>query len=449
MNITQQNSDALNAVLTIELEKADFQPKVDQAIKNTAKKVAIKGFRPGHAPFGMVKKMYGTQILVDELNKLVGETLTNYIKENKIDILGEPLPNEDQETLDLDKELEKATFKFDLGIAPDFEVNLESLAVDSYEIQVADEDVEQTIRNAQQRFGTQEPVEAATEKSLLKGKVSVDGNVVNENGYLSLQLIKDEAEKAKFVGKKVGETVVFDAKKSLNADHDVAVLFGVNDEEVSNYKQDSVSFEISSVSEFKDAEVNEELFEKMFPNAGVKDVDTLKTKILENYAESNKLAEFYRLAYDVRKAMMAQVGELQLPEAFLKRWLTAINKENEKFSPEILESEFPAFKEDLTWQVIKNRVSSKNDIKIEYQDVVNEAKLDAKAQFMNYGIHSVPDEALNNYALRMMKDDSQRQRLASSAIEAKLVEVVRGKATLNKKAISLADFNKMVNATQA
>lgn len=447
MNVSKENIDELNAVLTIELDKADYEPKVEKGIKDYGKRVAIKGFRPGHAPAGMIKKMYGKSILVDTIDRMIGEELSKYIKDNNLDILGEPLPNEKQEPIDFDKEIDKITFKFDLGLSPEVNVNVDNtLSIPSYNITIDDKAIDEQIQNIAGRYGSHAPVEVSTENSLLKG-VATLGETKNEKALASVAVIKDEAEKAKFIGKKAGDTVEFNVRNAFADDTEVSYLLGISKEEAAAVAADAVAtLAISEVSEYKNAEVNKELFDRVFPDGSVADEAAFREKIKEQLAASNAFAEEFRFGIDARKNIMAAAGDVKLPEEFLKRWLTVVNRDNKNFTPDVLTNEFPKFLNDLKWQVVKNRTAKKNDLHIDYNDVLNFAKKTAKAQLMQYGISNYPEEQLNAYAENMVKNEEQRQHLTEGAVEEKIFAFAKEHAKVESKAISQDDFNKLFEA---
>lgn len=447
MNISQENIDALNAVVTIEFDKADYQPKADKALKEQAKRVNIKGFRPGHAPVAMVKKMYGTQVLVETINQLVGEALSNHISDNKLDILGEPLPNADQQPIDFDKEFDKISFKFDLGLSPEVAVNVDkALKVPAYTITVDDKSIDEQVSNITSRFGAQAPVEVSSEKSMLKGAIELGENK-NENGITSVEVIKDEAQKALFVGKKVGDVVEFDIRKTFAEDSEVAYLLGIEKEQAAAIAEGSMAkMTISEVSEFKAAEVNADLFKKVFPKEDITEEAAFRTKVAEQLTNSNAFAQEYRFSVDARKSLMAAAGDIQLPEEFLKRWLTAVNKDNEKFTPEVLVNEFPKFAEDLKWQVVKNRVARANDLKLANEDMLAFAKKSVRMQFMQYGLTDIPEENLVEYASNMLKNKEQISHIAEGALEDKIVAFVKENAEVEAKTVSQEEFGKLFEA---
>lgn len=446
MNVSKENIDELNAVLTIELDKADYEPKVEKGLKDYGKRVAIKGFRPGHAPAGMIKKMYGKSILVDTIDRMIGEELSKYIKDNNLDILGEPLPNEKQEPIDFDKDVDKVTFKFDLGLSPEIIVDVKTLSVPAYTITIDDKAVNDQVENIAGRYGSHAPVEVSTENSLLKGVVTL-GDTKNEKALASVAVIKDEAAKAQFIGKKAGDTVEFDVRKAFPEDSEIAYLLGISNDEAAKIEAGATaSITISEVSEFKNAEVNKELFDKVYPDGSVADEAAFRDKVKEQLAASNAFAEEFRFGVDVRKALLAAAGDIKLPEEFLKRWLTIVNRDNKNFSPEVLEQEFPKFLNDLKWQVVKNRVAKKNELTIDYNDVLNFAKRTAKAQLMQYGITNYPEEQLTTYAEGMVKNEEQRQHLTEGAVEQKVFAFAKDNAKIDSKAISQDDFNKLFEA---
>lgn len=442
MNISKENVDAQIAVVTLSFDKADYEQKVDAALKSYRKKASMPGFRPGHVPAAMIKKMYGKAVLVEEVNKLVGETLMNYISENKLDILGEPLPSEGMEPIDFDKELDTIEFKFDLAIAPEVNLNLETLAaVPCYSIEITDKMVDDNMKNITSRFGKHETAETVSEQAMVKGNIAQEGAYSKESSVISVTVMKDDAEKAKFLGKKAGDIVSFDIKKAFPNDTEISYILGISKEEAAEVSGE-YAFTIAEVTEFKDAELTQEIFDQVYGEGNVKSEEEFKAKTKETIAANNLMEEDYRFSLDVRNAIMAAVN-IELPEAFLKRWLTAINRDNEKFTPEVLENEFPRFIEDLKWQVVKNNIIKNNDLKVEHEDLLAFAKKAARAQFLQYGLNNIPDEHLENYAVSMLKNEEQYRQISEGAVNEVVTTFVKGKVKLDSKSISRADFNKL------
>ena len=441
MNISRENVDALNAVITLKVEKADYEPKVEAALKNYAKKVNIPGFRPGKAPIAMVKKQVGKAILAEEVNKLFDETINNYIKDNNINVVGQPLPAEGQEPIDFDKEVGDITFKFDMGIAPKPSVELEKTEVPYYTIEVSDEDVDLQIKTLTQRFGTNETVEVVGEKSMIKGSVKQEGAFSNESTVISTSVIKDEAEKAKFVGKKVGDVVKVDLKKAYPNDTEISYILSISKEDAAKVEGE-YEFTITEVTEFKDAELNQDIFDQVYGKDAVKSLDEFKAKTKEDLAEQFTVQQDYLFAHKLRKALIAKAN-IELPEAFMKRWLTVVNHDNKNFTAEVLENEFPQLLDEYRWTELRQSIAEANGVKISDKEVIAYAKKAAKAQFAQYGMTNIPEEALENYAGSLLKDNEQREQMVMGAINEAVVAVAKEKVKLEQKTTTRAEFGKL------
>lgn len=440
MNISKENIDALNAVVTIEVEKSDIEPRVEEVLKNYRKKASIPGFRPGHVPAGMIKKMYGTSALADEMNKLVGETLDKYITENDINVLGQPLPSEKMEPIDFDKEQDKYEFKFDLGIAPAFDLELnDKLKFTYYKLEITDEALDQQVKAVTSRFGKHEQVEAVGEHSMVK--CSVIGEYSNEDAVISATVMKDDAEKAKLLGKKVGEEVSFDIRKAFPNDTEISYILGVSKEDAANAKGD-YKFTIKEITDFKDPELTQELFDQIYGKDSVKTVDEFKARVKADVEKLNSVEENYRFGLDVKKAILDKLS-LELPEAFLKRWLTLVNRENDKFTPDTLEAEFPTFVDDLKWQVVKNSIMKANDLKLDNDAMVTYAKEMARMQFAQYGMTTIPEDYIEGYAKNLVEKKEEREHIVEGAVNNIVCEFIKSKTKITEKKISRDEFMKL------
>ncbi len=443
MNISQENIDALNAVVTIDITKDDYEQKLETAIKSYRKKVTMPGFRPGQVPVALVKKMYGKSLLADEINRLVGETISNYIKEKELNILGEPLPSESMEPIDFDKEVNDIQFKFDLALAP--EVNLElndKIKVPYYTLKVTDEQLKQQRQMLLSRFTKLEKVEAAGEDSMLKGKLTQEGGYEKEDAVLSIHSMKGEKAKKALEGKKAGETAKFDIREAYADDSSyIAYALGISKEEADTVKGE-YDYVIEEVNEYKDPELNQELYDNLFGKDVVKSEEEFEAKVKEIVATANEMEENYRFSVDVRKTLLDKL-KLDMPEAFLKRWIVAVNKGNEKATPEVIEKEFPTFIEDLKWKVISNDIAKKNDIKVEQADILETAKRSTRAQFMQYGMNNIPDEMLTQYATQMLQKREQLEQIAETASNEKVVAFIKEKIKLDNKEVTRAEFGKL------
>ncbi len=449
MNISKENIDALNAVIKLTVEKDDYAKKVDDVLKDYRKRVNMPGFRPGKVPAGVVKKMYGKAVLADEVNKLVSESIHGYIVENKLDLLGEPLPSESQEVIDFDT-AESFEFAFDVALAPEVEVKLtkrEKLPL--YTIEITDEMLATQVDSITGRFGTTEKVDEVTEKSMVKGNFAElnDKGEVKEEGItkqdavISLSVIKDDAEKAKLLGAKAGDVITFNPTKAFPNESEITYMLGVEKEVAADLTSD-FQFTITEATEFKQPEMNQDLFDKAFGEGEVKTEEEFKERVKSDFANMLAMETEYRFTVDAKDKLMGKV-DVEFPEAFLKRWLLATNRENEQMNEETLENEMPRFLEDLKWQLIRNSLIKASDLKVEEADVVEYAKKSARIQFMQYGLNNVPEEHLENYAKEMIQKEDQRRQMAEGAINDKVMDLIKESVKVEEKEISRDDFNKL------
>ena len=449
MNITRENIDELNAVIKLTIDKDDYEQKVADVLKTYQKKANMPGFRPGKVPAGLIKKMYGNAVLVDEINKLVSENLSSYLTENELNILGEPLPSEDQQTIDFDTQ-DSFEFAFDIALSPSVEVKLSKRdKLPYYNIAVSDDMLDGQIKNLTGRFGSNDVVEAVTEKSLAKGdfvQVDKNGNAVEdgitaEDAVMSIAIVKNDAQKKKLLGKKVGEEVVFDVKKAFPNDTEISYLLKITKEQAADVKGD-YKFTIKEITEFIEPELNKELFDKLFGPGVVSTEEEMKTKVKEDLQRNFEMESEYKFAIDAREKLTAKL-DVKLPEEFLKRWLKATDRGEEKMSDEQIDNDMPKFMEDLKWQLIKNEVIRSNELKVEEKDVVDYAKKSARMQFMQYGLTNLPDEHIEGYAMDMLKKEDQGRRMAEAAIQEKVMAFIKEAVKIEDQEVSREDFNKL------
>ncbi len=449
MNISLENLDKVSALLTIKMEKADYAGKVDAALKDFRKKANMPGFRPGQVPMSLLKKRFGKEVLAEEVNKLLGEKLYGYIRENNINILGEPLPNEErQQNIDFDT-MEEFEFVFDIALAPEFKVELTADdTLDYYTINVDEDMLDKQVKMYTQRAGNYEKVEAYEEKDMVKGLLAEldengntkEGGIQVEHAVMLPDYMKNDEEKQKFAGCKVNDVLVINPYKAYEG-HDVELssLLKIKKEEAAEMKSD-FSYQIEEITRFKEAELNQDLFDQVLGKDVVTSEADFRAKIkelLENQfvADSN-----YKLMQDVRKYLVEKVGELEYPEALLKRVMKLNNRDkDDKF----IEENYPKSIEELTWHLIKEQLVKTYGIKVEQADVLETAKNVTKIQFAQYGMMNVPEDMLNNYAQEMLKKKEQVDGLVSRCIEDKLGVAISQVVTLNKKSVSLDEFNKM------
>ena len=447
MNIVRKDLDQNNVVLTLHIEKADYADKVNKTLSNYRKKANIPGFRSGMVPVGIIKKQYGKAVLSEELNKLVSDSLLSYIRDNNINTLGEPLPNiTEQKTLDLNSE-EEFEFVFDLGIAPEFEVELnKNDIVKYYEIAISDEMIDNQVKSHTSRLGTYIQEETVEEKDMLKGELlEMTNGKVNENGIkvqdatLTIAYMKDDAQKAFFKGAKKGDFVTFNPAKAFVNESEISSLLKISKDEAKLIEAD-FQLKIESITRYHEAEINQELFDKVYGEGVVTSETEFRAKISENIQEGLIADSEYKFGMDAQKLLIEKYAHLTFPETFLKRWVLSSNT---NLTTEKLEEDFPKMIADLTWQLIKSKLIVTFKTRIETADVDDFAKKMAKAQFAQYGMVGMEDDIIANYANEMLKKDDTRKNIIERVADAKVFASLKDAVKLDKEKISIEEFNKM------
>lgn len=448
MNTVRKDVDAVNATITIEVTPSDYNEKVEKALKEYRKKANFPGFRPGMAPMGLVKKMYGKAILAEEVNKVLSEALYGYIRENNIQILGEPLPNEtEQKVIDFEKDTD-FEFVFDIAIAPEFEMNLNKKdVVKYYNIEITDQMIDDQIKNYCGRFGSYIQVDEVAERDVLKGhmlELNAEGKV-NEEGIkvedavLSPFYMKDDAQKALFDGVKKDSVVVFNPQKAYGNETEISSMLHISKEEAAALESD-FSFQIKGITRYEESQVDQSLFDKVFGEGVVTTEEEFRTKVAEGLKESFVADTDYKFGIDARAHLVKKLDKVEFPGEFLKRWVLATN---ENMTQETVDKEFPLMLEDLKWYIIKNKLAEANEVKVEKEDIETYARKMAKIQFAQYGMANVPEDILDNYAKDMMKKEDAVKNIYERVIEDKVFQVVKNSIKLNNQEISVEDFNKM------
>lgn len=447
MKISFENADKVNGQLTIVVEEADYNEKVEKTLKDYRKKANIPGFRPGQAPLSLIKKQVGEQVKMDELNKLVGETIYSYLKDNNIQFLGEPLPSAKQEAQDLAKPA-PYTFVFDIAVAPEIDLELtDKDKLDYYEITVDDKLVDEQVDMFASRAGKYEQVEKYQAKDMLKGDMKElnadgsekEGGIVKEGAVLMPEYIKVDDQKKLFKGLKRGQVVVFNPKKAFpESAIEVSSMLGIGKEEAANIDSD-FAFHVLEITRYVKAPVNQELFDAIYGEGAVKDEADFRSKIAEGIANQLVSNSEYKLLQDLRAYCEKKVGKLVFPEEMLKRVMRTKVKDAKE-----VDEKFDASLEELKWHLIKERLVKANDVKVNDDDVLDAARLQARIQFAQYGMSNLPDETVDNYAREMLKNRETLDGFVDRAVENKLVEALKKVVKLKKKKVSLDDFNKMM-----
>jgi len=398
----------------------------------------------------MIKRQYGGAVKMDAINKIVGEQINKYITDNKINMLGQPLASEAQQPQDLEKE-GPYTFIFDIAVAPEFEIELTSKdKIDYYDINVDDALIDRQVEMFASRLGKNVDVEEYADGDVIKGDLreldkkgntKEDGLTV-EAAMVMPEYIKAAAQKKLFKGAKVGDIITFNPRKAYkDSDAEMAALLKIEKDKLAEHEGD-FSYQITNIQRFENHAIDQELFDQTFGKDQVKDEKAFRAKIAEGLKGQLEMDSDYKFLQDVRKYAEEKVGQLTYPDALLKRMMKENNKEKDQ---EFIDKNYDASIKELTWSLIRNRLSEKAQVKVNDEDVRNAARETARVQFAQYGMNNVPDEYVNNYADELLKKQESVQQFVDRAIDLKLIEAFKKTVKLNKKSISLDDFNKMMS----
>jgi trigger factor len=449
MKITFDCADKINGLLTMTVEPADYQEQVEKTLKSYRKKAQVPGFRPGMVPMGLIKKQYGTAVKVDEVNKLMGEKLYEYIRENKIQMLGEPLPNEKQKPQDFEAE-GPLEFVFDIAVAPEFKAELTGRdKIDYYTIKVDDKLIDQQVEMYASQGGEFVKAEVFSGNDTITGDLreldkkgnTKEGGITTEGGMVMPAYIKAEDQKKLFDGVKVGDIITFNPKKAYpDNDAEVAALLKVEKDQVKDLTSD-FSYQITEIRHFQPAEVNQALFDRVFGEGNVKDEKEFREKIAEMLKTQLVSNSDYKFMLDVRAHMEKKVGKLEFPEALLKRVMIQNNQEK---GADYVEKNFDGSIQELKWHLIKEQIVTAQNIKVEDDDLKAVAKDAIRQQFAQYGMSNVPDDVLENYAAEQLKKRENLDNFVDRAVDVKLTEALKKVVKLNEKEVSLDEFNKLM-----
>ena len=452
MNISFENSDKVNGLLTITVEEADFNASVEKTLKDYRKKANIPGFRPGQAPMGLIKRQFGASVRYDAVNKFVGEQLYKYIQDNNIQMLGEPLPSAKQETpADIEKPA-PYTFVFDIAVAPEINMTLDGRnKIDYYTIKADDKLINEQIEMYQSRAGKYEKAEEynAELNDMLKGDLreldaegnTKEGGITVEGAVLMPSYIKVDEQKNLFNNAKPGDIITFNPRKAYpEGEAELSALLKV-DREVAKDIESNFSYQITEIQRFVKAELNQELFDQVFGEGNVKSEDEFRAKIAEGLKPQLEANSDYKFMLDVRTYCENKVGELTWPDELLKRIMLLNNKDK---GEDFVEKNYAESIKQLEWHLIKEQLVKANEIKIEDADVKAAAMEMARMQFAQYGMTNVPDEYVENYANELLKKREAVDNFVERAIDVKLAAAIKNTVSLNNKEVTLDEFNEMM-----
>ena len=442
MNITLEKTDAVNAVVTAEIQPEDYQDKVKAAIKDFRKKANVPGFRKGMVPEGLIKKQYGMSILAEEVNKVLQESLYNYIRDNKVNMLGEPISTEANQNVEL-VEGGTFTFKFELALAPEFKVELTKKdKVEYYNVEVTDEMIDQQVDMYRQRGGNYKPVDDYQDNDMLKGvmtELDVETPVTAEGVVMLPKYMKNDDQKKLFEGAKVNDIIRFNPTTAYEGNEtELASLMKVEKEAVGEHKGD-FNFQITEITRFVPGDLTEELFQQVFPGGDVKTEDDFRKKIRQGIEDRYTKDSDFRFLIDVRNYVTKKLGKLEFPDEKLKKIMLNNAEGDEKKVEENYEKSI----EELTWHLVKEQLVEQTGVKVDDKDVIEMAKDVTRMQFAQYGMMNIPDEYLDGSVKEMMKKRETVDNLIDRCIEVKLGTALKDIVSLKTKNVTPAEFNKL------
>jgi len=447
MNISQEKKDNLNAVITININPEDYQTRVDKAIKDQAKKAKIPGFRPGMVPAAHIKKMYGKSILVDEINNLLSDTLNNYLNEQQLEVLGQPLPQmDDSKEYNWDF-ADNFEFNYEVGLAPDFAIDFSSKdKLTQYDIKVDDETLAARIKNLRKSYGKMSNPDVSADDDVLYGELkqlSPDGSVfeggIEHTGSIRLDQVQNEKVKKSLIGLKKDDEVVLDVQQAYNNDAArIAAVLNI-DEETAAALKSKFSLKVKNVNRLDEADLNQEFFDKLFGEGVVKNEEEFKAKVAEEIEVMMVQDSDRKLQNDVYKYAVDKI-QFELPDEFLKRWLRATN---EKLNEDELQGGYADFAKGLKWTLIGNKIIKDNNIEIKYEDVFETAKQRLDAQFRMYSPQPLAEDQLAQYTVQFLQNKENANRIFDEVKGQKVIDYIRSVITLDKKEITHAEFAKI------
>jgi len=438
MNITKENVDALNAVVKVDIVAEDYQTKVTEVLQDYRKKANIPGFRKGHVPMGMVKKQYGKSIMIDEVNKLLQESLNKFLTEEKLDILGNPIPRVQE---DFSWDTETFSFEFELGLAPEFSVDLSAKKkITQYNIVADDALIDKEVENLQSRYGKMNTVDAVTEDANVTGTFVNEEKEINKKSSISLADLKGKTNLKKFVGAKVGDVIELKTKGLFSDEHKLEGALGLSHDEIHGLDI-KVSFTVEEITVTELAELDQELFDKLFVDGSVKSVTELRNRIKED-AEKQFLAQGDQQLLNAVTEYLVENTKFDLPAEFLQKWLATAG-EKEMTAEEAAE-EYAKSEKGLRYQLIEGKIMKDNDIKLDYAELVDYAKGFIRTQMAQFGNMNPEEKELDDIAARILGNQDEAKRLQEQLISHKLLTFYKENITFKTKEVTYEGFIKEV-----
>ncbi len=436
MNITKQQTDALNAIVTINVTKEDYSEKVEKALNDYRKNTNIPGFRKGQIPMSLVKKQYGKVVLLDEVNKILQESLNNYLVEEKLDILGNPLPVVKDE---FDWDAEEFSFDFELGLAPEFSVDLNAKKVNRYKIVADEELLNEQVERIQKQYGKLFSKDVSEEGDELRGTFSNEAEGINQETTINTSAFKSKTTAKKFIGKKVGDVISVSTKGLFSDDHDLMKYLGVPHDNVHGLDVE-VNFTVAEVNGYELAEINQELLDKLFGEGNVKSVDELKQKIKED-AEAQFASQADQMFLNDVTESLIENTKFDLPADFLKRWLQQAGET--PMSLEQAEEEYNKSEKGLRYQLIEGKVITENNLQVTFDDLKAYASDIIKKQMAQFGQMNPTDADVENIVARVLSNQEEVKRMSDQLISQKMLNLFAEKSGVKIKEVTYPEFIKI------
>ncbi len=446
MNIVQENTGELTAILKVQLTPQDYQEKVEKALKDLQKKAQMPGFRPGKVPMGMVKKLYGKSVLAEEVNKVLIDSVYDYVKEKEIKILGNPLPDHEKAAqIDWDNQSD-FEFYYEIGLSPEIDIVLsDDIEVEYHKIKVQDSIVDDTIKDIQRRYGSMMSPEVSEKEDVLNGEfaeIDGEGNVIEDGlkhkSNLYIQYLKDDETKEKLTGIKAGDSVKLDLVKAIENEAEMASTLGVKKEELDQYGK-NYEFTLERISRIQPAELNEELYKKVAPDKELKDEKEFREFISEQLSKQYQADADKHFKNEAVKTLVDKAN-VSIPEDFLKRWLIETNKDNKEITPEHVENEFKSFSDSFKWQLIENHLIKEHKIEVKHEEVSEHLKNFMRQQMAQYGQPDPDDETLNDFVKRIASNQEELKKVYDQLFEVKVMNLLKENLKLKEKEVNFDEF---------
>lgn len=452
MNVTINKIDAVNATITVSLEEKDYQDKVKKTLREINMTRPEPGFRPGKVPASLIQKKYGKAVKYDVVNKEVTDALYNYIKDNEIQVLGNPMPATKEE---FDLEAADYTFTFKVGVAPEIDTHVnKDLKVSYYTIEISEEMIERQNEMYRNRFGAQVPGETVEPNALVKGVITElneegnvkEGGILNENGIVSPQYFKNDDQRVAFMDKKVGDIVKFNPWVACGESVvELSSMLNIDKADAEGVKGE-FNFEIKEIIVLRQAELNQEFFDNAVGKDKAHNEEEYKEALKAMIAQQLASDSNYRFSIDAKETIEKAVGEIELPDEILKDYLLT---QDEKLNVENIDTEYQKIRKDLVWQLIREAIAKQYQLKVEEQDILAVARMIAQSQFAQYGMTNLPDDVLDKYGRDIMSDSKSREHVVNQAVDMKLYSIIRENVTLEEKTVNVEQFNELFKPVEA